>query len=68
MYISINVLGVMMANIVASASKVKIEYKDKGARPAMNIMVADYLDVTKSTLLQDGNNIFSKHNILQWYY
>ena len=58
--------GVTRAHIVAGTSKVKTEYKNKKTGPAKNITTAEYLDVLKSTFLQDGKTHFGKHNISQW--
>jgi hypothetical protein len=68
LYLGITAFGVTTAHIVAGTSKVKTGYTNKRAGPAKNITAAEYLDVMKSTLLQDGKTLFSKHNISQWYY
>ena len=68
LYLGITAFGVTRAHIVAGTSKVKTEYKNKKTGPAKNITAAEYHDVVKSTLLQDGKTLFGKHNISQWYY
>ena len=65
-YAGLSKYGLTRLHIVAGTSGDKSTYKNQQGRGARNITMQEYRDVLKSTLLPEGQRIFSLHGISSW--
>jgi hypothetical protein len=65
-YAGLSKYGLTSLHIVAGTSGGMSLYKNQQGKRARNITMQEYRDVLKSTLLPEGQRIFSRHGISTW--